>query len=85
MALAAFPMAAAILTKSHVTLKGYLKNDLLQADGHILPLLKKMGAKFEKTSKTIRIKGPCIFTGREFFFKGLSRSCSHHGSFGSLC
>ena len=64
--LAAFLMVAAVLTKSDVTLTGHLTNKLVQADGHIVPLLRKMGVQFQKTSKWIRIKGPCILKGGHF-------------------
>jgi len=64
--LAAFLMAAAILTKSDVTLMGHLTNKLVQADSHIIPLLRKMGVQFQKTSKWIRIKGPCTLKGGHF-------------------
>ncbi len=67
--LAAFHMAAAVLISSDVMLKGHLKDDLIQADGHILRLMKKMGAKFQKTSKSIKIKGPCVLRGGDFSLK----------------
>jgi len=67
--LAAFLMAAAVLTESNVTLTGHLSNELVQADGRIIPLLKKMGVKFQKTSKWIRIKGPCTLRGGNFSLK----------------
>jgi len=67
--LAAFLMAAAVLTKSDVTLTGYLTNKLVQADGRIISLLRKMGVQFQKTSKWIRIKGPCTLKGGNFSLK----------------
>jgi len=67
--LAAFPMAAAILSKSDVTLTGCLNDELIQADGHIIPLLKKMGVNIHKTSKSIRIKGPHALRGGNFSLK----------------
>jgi 3-phosphoshikimate 1-carboxyvinyltransferase len=67
--LAAFLMAAAILTKSDLVLKGSLREDLLQADGHIIPLLRKMGARFQKTSRVIRIHGPFHLKGGDFSLK----------------
>jgi len=67
--LAAFLMAAAVVNKSNVTLTGHLTNKLMQADGHIVPLLRKMGVKFQKTSKSIRIKGPCALRGGQFSLK----------------
>lgn len=67
--LAAFLMAAAVLTESDVTLTGHLSSELVQADGHIIPLLKKMGAKFQKTSKWMRVKGPYALRGGNFSLK----------------
>jgi len=67
--LAAFLIAAAVLTESNVTLTGHLSNELVQADGRIIPLLKKMGVKFQKTSQWIRIKGPCALQGGDFSLK----------------
>ncbi len=67
--LAAFLMGAAILVKSDITLTGWLKDDFIQADGHILPLLKQMGANFRKTSKFIQIQGPCLLKGGTFSLK----------------
>lgn len=67
--LAAFLMAAAVLTKSDLVLTGSLRDDLLQADGHIIPLLRKMGARFQKTSRAIRIRGPFHLKGGDFSLK----------------
>ena len=67
--LAAFLMGAAILVDSDVALTGWLKDDFIQADGHILPLLEKMGVQFKKTSKSIKIKGPCLLKGGNFSLK----------------
>jgi 3-phosphoshikimate 1-carboxyvinyltransferase len=67
--LAAFLMAAAVIHASNVTLTGHLGDRLVQADGHILPLLKKMGAKFQKNSESISIKGPCALKGGQFSLK----------------
>jgi len=67
--LAAFLMAAAVLAKSDVTLTGHLTHKLVQADGHIIPLLRKMGVQFQKTSKWIRIKGPFTLKGGHFSLK----------------
>ncbi len=64
--LAAFLMAAAVLTKSDVTLTGHLTKKLVQADGHIVPLLRKMGVQLQTTSKWIRIKGPHALKGGNF-------------------
>jgi 3-phosphoshikimate 1-carboxyvinyltransferase len=67
--LAAFLLAAASLTKSQLTFEGYLKNDFLQADGHIIPFLKKMGVKFRKNAKSIDIRGPFHLKGGSFSLK----------------
>ena len=67
--LGAFLMAAAALTKSEIVLQGHLKNDLIQSDAAILPLLKKMGVRFTKTSRTLRFNGPSLLRGGEFSLK----------------
>jgi len=67
--LAAFPMAAAILLKSRVTLKGFLKDELLQSDGRILDVLRKMGIRFTKTALSIKIHGPQQLKGGSFSLK----------------
>jgi 5-enolpyruvylshikimate-3-phosphate synthase len=68
--LAAFAMAAAALLPSDVILQGNLDDSLIQSDGHILEFLKRMGVKFEKTSRAIKIKGPFNLKGG-FFIKRL--------------
>ncbi len=67
--LAAFLMAAAVLHDSDITLNGNLKDELIQADGHIMDFLYRMGANIRKTSKSIRIKGPCELRGGNFSLK----------------
>ncbi|HNV23574.1 MAG TPA: 3-phosphoshikimate 1-carboxyvinyltransferase [Candidatus Omnitrophota bacterium] len=67
--LAAFLLGAACLVQSDVNLTGHLPEDLIQADGHILSFLKKMGARFVKTSKGIKIKGPFQLKGGKFSLK----------------
>ena len=67
--LAAFIMAASALIDSNVVLKGAFCDDLVQADGHIVPLIKRMGVKFVKTSKSMKIKGPFILKGGDFNLK----------------
>ncbi len=67
--LAAFLMAGGALVKSDVTLRGYLKDDLIQADGAVLGFFKKMGVRFVKTSAFIKIKGPFEFRGGIFSLK----------------
>lgn len=67
--LAAFLMAAAILTRSKVTLEGIFKKDFLQADGQILTFLKRMGVHFESDSRMIKIQGPFSLEGGSFSLK----------------
>ncbi|MBF0521455.1 MAG: 3-phosphoshikimate 1-carboxyvinyltransferase [Candidatus Omnitrophica bacterium] len=67
--LAAFLLAAACLVNSDVTLTGFLSDDFIQADGQILNFLKKMGARFTKTSKFLRVQGPCSLKGGDFSLK----------------
>ena len=67
--LAAFHMVAAALTGSTITLKGHLKKDFIQADGHILPLLKKMGVTFTKTDRSIRMHKTTQIKGGTFSLK----------------
>ncbi len=67
--LAAFLLAAASLFPSEVVLKGYLKDDLIQADGAILNYLRKMGVKFRKTDSAITIQGPFQLRGGNFSLK----------------
>ncbi|MFA5060350.1 MAG: 3-phosphoshikimate 1-carboxyvinyltransferase [Candidatus Omnitrophota bacterium] len=67
--LAAFFLVAGALLRSRITLKGFLKDDLLQADGKILDLLRKMGARFVKTNQGTTISGPFHLTGGSFSLK----------------
>ena len=67
--LAAFLMAAAVLTESKVLLKGALSEKFIQADARVLPILKKMGVVFTKTSRSIRISGPFAVKGGTFSLK----------------
>jgi 3-phosphoshikimate 1-carboxyvinyltransferase len=67
--LAAFLLAAAAMTDSDVILKGFFNDTLIQADAHILPILKKMGCVFSKTSRSIRFKGPARLKGGTFSLK----------------
>lgn len=67
--LAAFLMAAGALTDSNIVLKGSLKDDFIQADGHIVPILKKIGVKFQKTSRSIKMRGPFSLKGGVFSLK----------------
>lgn len=67
--LAAFLMAAAVLVESDITLTGYLKDDFIQADAHIISFLKKMGVQLRRTSQSLHIKGPCPLRGGDFSLK----------------
>ena len=67
--LAAFPLAAAALIQSSVTLEGYFNDKFVQADGHILNFLKEMGVKFNKGAKSIVVHGPFQLKGGTFSLK----------------
>ncbi|MBI5415385.1 MAG: 3-phosphoshikimate 1-carboxyvinyltransferase [Candidatus Omnitrophica bacterium] len=67
--LAAFLMAAALLNKSNVVLKGNFDGRLIQADGRILSFLKKMGGRFSMTAQSIRVDGPAELRGGHFSLK----------------
>lgn len=67
--LAAFLLAAAVLTPSQIVLNGNLKEDLGQADGQILVFLKKMGVHFSKTKASVKIRGPFSLKGGNFSLK----------------
>ena len=67
--LAAFPLAAAVLVFSSMTLKGFFTNRFIQADGHIISFLKKMGVGMKMNAKSIQIKGPFRLKGGRFSLK----------------
>ncbi len=67
--LAAFWMVAAALMKSDIKLRGHFDDGLLQSDGAILGLLKKMGVTMVRTSNMIRVKGPVVLKGGTFSLK----------------
>jgi len=67
--LAAFTMGAAAILPSNVTLQGNLDDNLIQSDGHILEFLQRMGVRFEKTSRAIKMKGPFNLKGGIFSLK----------------
>ena len=67
--LAAFFLAAGALLPSDITLKGFLGDQFVQADGKILLFLKKLGVTFEKTQKQLRLKGPFRLKGGVFSLK----------------
>ncbi len=67
--LAAFFMAAASLIPSDVTFRGHFDDRFLQADGQILHFLKRMGVRWERTSRAIRMRGPFQLKGGDFSLK----------------
>ena len=67
--LAAYFMAAGALLPSQVILQGNLDTDLIQSDGHILNLLRRMGAGFQMTRRAIHMKGPFDLKGGVFSLK----------------
>ena len=69
--LAAFLLAAGALVPSKLFFKGFMKNDLIQADGWILEFLKKMGVKYTKSTQSLKISGPFPLKGGNFSL----RSC----------
>ncbi|MCK5260219.1 MAG: 3-phosphoshikimate 1-carboxyvinyltransferase [Candidatus Omnitrophica bacterium] len=64
--LAAFLLAAAALNNSEITLNGNLRDELVQADGHILSFLDRMGVNLYKTPRSIQTKGPFELVGGNF-------------------
>ena len=62
-------MAAASILPSNVLLEGNLDEHLVQSDGHIFEFMKRMGARFEKSSRAIKIKGPFDLQGGIFSLK----------------
>jgi len=67
--LAAFLLAAAVLSRSNVKLNGYFQGRFAQADERILPLMRRMGAKIKKSSKGLEVRGPQPLKGRTFSLK----------------
>lgn len=67
--LAAFHLAAGALIGSNIVLNGNLDQKLVQADGLIVALAKKMGIRFSVTRNSIKIKGPCRLKGGSFSLK----------------
>jgi 3-phosphoshikimate 1-carboxyvinyltransferase len=52
-----------------VLLQGNLDKSLIQSDGHILEFLRGMGAHFQMTRRSIKIKGPFDLKGGVFSLK----------------
>jgi len=67
--LAAFLLAAGALTDSSIHLKGHLDDSYVQADGHIIAFLRRMGVRFIKTKMSIKLKGPYTLKGGVFSLK----------------
>ena len=67
--LAAFFLAAAALVRSDLILKGHLKEDFIQSDAEILSFLRRMGARFKKTERSIKMTGPFELKGGDFSLK----------------
>jgi 3-phosphoshikimate 1-carboxyvinyltransferase len=63
--LAAFIMAAGVLCKSHIIIKGIGKDNLVQADKRILFILRKMGARLRFSGNAIKITGPQKLKGTQ--------------------
>lgn len=59
---AAFPIAAALLTQSEITIHNVDMHDI-QGDKAIIPLLEKMGASFLIQNKTLTVKKSSQLTG----------------------
>jgi len=67
--LAAFLLAAGALIPSDLILDGAYDKSLIQADGAIIGLLKKIGVRFKQTDRSIKIKGPFKLKGGSFSLK----------------
>ncbi len=67
--LAAFLMAAGILTDSRISLKGNLDDRLIQADGEIYSFLEKMGAELSIDHSRIKMKKCPALKGGKFCLK----------------
>lgn len=64
--LAAFHLAAAALCPSRVTLRGQLAPQFIQADERILGILRRMGVRFQKTDRFLKMTGPFSLRGGDF-------------------
>ncbi len=67
--LAAFLLAAAALTESKVVMNGYFNDKFVQADGHILKFVKKMGVRFNRSKDAMTMNGPFVLKGGDFSLK----------------
>ncbi len=67
--LAAFALAACALIPSKVTMRGYLPDDLVQSDAHIMTFLKRMSVQMKHTRRGIAIQGPFVLKSGTFSLK----------------
>lgn len=67
--LAAFLLGAAALVPSRIRLTGHFDPSLIQADGAILDLLRRLGARFRAGKNAIEMTGPWPLKGGEFCLK----------------
>lgn len=67
--LAAFLLAAGILTDSSLILRGYFEKKLPQADARIMDFLRQMGARYKETSRSLSVSGPQVLVGGTFSLK----------------
>ena len=67
--LAAFFMAASAILPSGIILKGCFDDTLVQSDGAILDFFSRMGLKYTRTSRAMKLKGPCALKGGVFSLK----------------
>ncbi|MDN3508753.1 MAG: 3-phosphoshikimate 1-carboxyvinyltransferase [Candidatus Neptunochlamydia sp.] len=61
----AFPVAAALITQSEISIDNVDMDDI-QGDKKLLDLLEQMGAKFEKRGRTLHIKKSGLLQGKTF-------------------
>jgi 3-phosphoshikimate 1-carboxyvinyltransferase len=67
--LAAFLIAAGLLTDSPLELAGHFDRKFIQADGKILEFLKRMGVSIQLTARTLSWRPPGILRGGDFSLK----------------
>ncbi|MCP5504551.1 MAG: 3-phosphoshikimate 1-carboxyvinyltransferase [Chlamydiales bacterium] len=61
----AFPVAAALITQSEISIENVDRDDI-QGDKKLLDLLKQMGAKFETEGRTLHVKKSGPLQGKTF-------------------
>ena len=64
--LAAFLLAAGLLTESRIRLQGVFRDDLIQADGRIIGFLEQMQARFYRSSRMLRLDAKSVLKGGTF-------------------